>query len=84
MIADEDNLSDVTICVQYGLKHGVLDIAGGTSAFSVADLRSGAVRYIHDGSDSLTDNIIFKVTDGRNEVRYWAHPPILAIQFVIR
>lgn len=70
MLTDEDNLNDVLISVQYGLKHGRLEISGSRSMFSVADLNDGNVRYTHDDTDTLTDNIIFKASDGRNEVNF--------------
>lgn len=69
MIADEDDIDNVKVTVQYGLKHGNLVIPESRSYFTVSDLREGGVRYRHDDTDTLTDNIIFKVSDGRNEVR---------------
>lgn len=68
MIADEDNIDDVKVSVQYGLKHGDLVIPESRSYFTMSDLHEGSVRYRHDDTDTLTDNIIFKVSDGRNEV----------------
>lgn len=67
-MADEDNVDEVTIAVQYGLRHGVLSTPDSREHFTIADLDQGRVSYIHDGSNSFTDNIIFKASDGRNEV----------------
>ena len=67
-LADEDNIDDVTISVQHGLRHGSLVIPDSRDFFTVADLSGGQVIYVHDGSNSLTDNIIFKASDGRNDV----------------
>jgi len=62
-IADEDNPDNVRVSVQHGLRHGDLH----PTTFSLSDLAAG-IRYTHDHSDSFTDNIIFKISDGHNEV----------------
>ncbi|XP_061888272.1 FRAS1-related extracellular matrix protein 3 [Entelurus aequoreus] len=70
-ISDEDNLEDVTITVIDGLKHGALSVLGGRRKFfTPADLDAGIVVYQHDGSDTYSDNIIFRMTDGKNEVEF--------------
>nr|XP_057928027.1 FRAS1-related extracellular matrix protein 3 [Doryrhamphus excisus] len=70
-ISDEDNLEDVTITVIDGLKHGQLSMLGGRRKFfTPADLDAGIVVYQHDGSDTYSDNIIFRMTDGKNEVEF--------------
>ncbi|XP_026184383.1 FRAS1-related extracellular matrix protein 2a isoform X2 [Mastacembelus armatus] len=70
-ISDEDNLDTVTITVVDGLRHGDLMVLGShRKFFTPADLTTGAVVYQHDGSDTYSDNIVFKVTDGKNEVEF--------------
>ncbi|KAF6724623.1 FRAS1-related extracellular matrix protein 2 [Oryzias melastigma] len=70
-ISDEDNLQDVRIRVVDGLKHGDLSVLGARRKFfTPADLDAGIVVYQHDGSDTYSDNIIFRMTDGRNEVEF--------------
>lgn len=67
-LADEDNLGSVKITVQYGLRHGRLLIPQSRDYITASDLQEGTVVYVHDGSNSLSDNIIFKASDGVNEV----------------
>ncbi|XP_030648642.1 FRAS1-related extracellular matrix protein 2a isoform X2 [Chanos chanos] len=70
-ISDEDNLDSVKITVVDGLRHGQLTVLGSSrSFFSPADLELGVVVYQHDGSDTYSDNIIFRMTDGKNEVEF--------------
>ncbi|KAK2828336.1 hypothetical protein Q5P01_019370 [Channa striata] len=70
-ISDEDNLDTITITVVDGLRHGDLMVLGShRKFFTPADLKTGAVVYQHDGSDTYSDNIIFKMTDGKNEVEF--------------
>ncbi|KAM4603610.1 FRAS1-related extracellular matrix protein 3 [Polymixia lowei] len=70
-ISDEDNLEDVKITVVDGLKHGELTVLGSRRKFfTPADLDAGIVVYQHDGSDTYSDNIIFRMTDGSNEVEF--------------
>ncbi|KAM4620100.1 FRAS1-related extracellular matrix protein 2a [Polymixia lowei] len=70
-ISDEDNLDSVRVTVVDGLRHGVLTVLGSHRKFFTADdLASGVVVYQHDGSDTYSDNIIFKMTDGRNDVEF--------------
>uniref|UniRef100_A0A8C5EMK9 FRAS1-related extracellular matrix protein 2-like n=2 Tax=Gouania willdenowi TaxID=441366 RepID=A0A8C5EMK9_GOUWI len=70
-ISDEDNLEKVQITVIDGLKHGELNILGARKKFfTPADLDAGLVIYQHDGSDTYSDNIIFRMTDGTNGVEF--------------
>ncbi|XP_029026542.1 FRAS1-related extracellular matrix protein 2b isoform X2 [Betta splendens] len=70
-ISDEDNLDRVQITVIDGLRHGELSVLGlRRKFFTPADLDAGAVIYQHDGSDTYSDNIIFRMTDGTNEVEF--------------
>ncbi|XP_047449328.1 FRAS1-related extracellular matrix protein 2b [Mugil cephalus] len=70
-ISDEDNLDKVKISVIDGLRHGELTVLGSQRKFfTPADLNAGVVIYQHDGSDTYSDNIIFRMTDGTNEVEF--------------
>lgn len=70
-ISDEDNLDSVRLTVVNGLRHGDLTILGSSmNYFTPADLQVGIVVYQHDGSDTYSDNIIFRMTDGKNEVEF--------------
>ncbi|XP_039606137.1 FRAS1-related extracellular matrix protein 3 [Polypterus senegalus] len=70
-ISDEDNLEDVKITVIDGLKHGELTVLGARRKyFTPADLDAGLVVYQHDGSDTYSDNIIFRMTDGNHDVEF--------------
>ncbi|KAM4627826.1 FRAS1-related extracellular matrix protein 2b [Polymixia lowei] len=70
-LSDEDNLDKVSITVIDGLRHGELTVLGSRRKFfTPADLDAGVVIYQHDGSDTYSDNIIFRMTDGRNEVEF--------------
>nr|XP_043898522.1 FRAS1-related extracellular matrix protein 2a isoform X2 [Solea senegalensis] len=70
-ISDEDNLDSVTITVVDGLRHGDLTVLGSHwKFFTPADLTTGVVVYQHDGSETHSDNIVFKMTDGKNEVEF--------------
>uniref|UniRef100_A0AAV2J341 FRAS1-related extracellular matrix protein N-terminal domain-containing protein n=1 Tax=Knipowitschia caucasica TaxID=637954 RepID=A0AAV2J341_KNICA len=70
-ISDEDNLENVRITVVAGLRHGLLTVPGSIRKFfTPADLDAGVVIYQHDGSDTYSDNIIFRMTDGTNEVEF--------------
>ncbi|XP_068509240.1 FRAS1-related extracellular matrix protein 2 isoform X2 [Syngnathus scovelli] len=70
-IGDEDNLEAVSITVVDGLHHGVLLVPGAHGdRFSAADLAAGAVVYQHDGGDTYSDNVVFKMTDGEHHVEF--------------
>ncbi|XP_034459776.1 FRAS1-related extracellular matrix protein 2b [Hippoglossus hippoglossus] len=70
-ISDEDNLDKVQITVIDGLRRGELTVLGSRRKFfTPSDLDAGVVIYQHDGSDTYSDNIIFRMTDGTNEVEF--------------
>ncbi|XP_072514172.1 FRAS1-related extracellular matrix protein 2a [Salminus brasiliensis] len=70
-ISDEDNLDSVRITVVDGLRHGELTVLGSSRKFfTPADLQAGIVIYQHDGSDTYSDNVIFQMTDGKNDVEF--------------
>ncbi|XP_060554877.1 FRAS1-related extracellular matrix protein 2-like isoform X2 [Ruditapes philippinarum] len=69
-ISDEDDLDDVKIYHIDGMKHGHLVLPPGKKYFTPSDLEQGSVVYHHDDSESLSDNIIFRMSDGSNEVEF--------------
>lgn len=34
-------------------------------SFTEADIRSGQLKYVHDGSESVSDNLVFRITDNQ-------------------
>jgi VCBS repeat-containing protein len=52
--------------------HGRLERVGTPgvviSSFTQADINSGSVRYVHDGSETTTDSLSFTLTDGGTDV----------------
>ncbi|XP_026776488.3 FRAS1-related extracellular matrix protein 2-like [Pangasianodon hypophthalmus] len=70
-ISDEDNLADVRISVVHGLRHGTLTVLGSQRKFFTPDdLETSVVMYEHDGTETFSDNIVFRMTDGKNEVEF--------------
>ncbi|XP_038063406.1 extracellular matrix protein 3-like [Patiria miniata] len=70
-ISDENNLWDVVIAPVNGPSHGFLRVDGQPRKFFTTDeLRAGVVTYHHDGSETYSDNIIFRMNDGKNETEF--------------
>ncbi|XP_078259348.1 FRAS1-related extracellular matrix protein 2-like [Rhinoraja longicauda] len=70
-LSDEDNLGQVQVWVADGLRHGSLAVLGTPrNAFTAAELRSGAVVYQHDGSETHSDNVVLAASDGQHTVRF--------------
>ena len=69
-ISDENDLENVKVFVADGLRHGHLRLPNGQKFFTPADLDAGKVIYEHDDSDTHSDNIIFRMTDGKNNVEF--------------
>ncbi|XP_072477246.1 FRAS1-related extracellular matrix protein 3 [Notamacropus eugenii] len=72
-ISDEDNLEEVRVTIVKGLRHGQLVVLGAPTEhtyFTSADLTAERVIYQHDGSDTYSDNIIFRLGDGLHEVEF--------------
>ena len=70
-IADKDNFDEVRLQVISGPRHGELRIKGRKSdTFLASDLEIPVVAYHHDNSDTYSDNIIFRLTDGKHDVKF--------------
>nr|XP_061810632.1 FRAS1-related extracellular matrix protein 1a [Nerophis lumbriciformis] len=70
-IVDNDNVGAVRIITVDGLLHGRLTVRGGKGfMFTIGDIKAGIVCYHHDDSDSTTDFIIFRITDGHHQTRH--------------
>nr|XP_057929904.1 FRAS1-related extracellular matrix protein 1b [Doryrhamphus excisus] len=70
-IVDNDNIDAVFLVAVDGPLHGRLSVKG-TKAFMfrVRDLREGVVVYHHSDSDTTSDHIVFRISDGRHSIRH--------------
>ena len=69
-IRDPNNDSEVKIAVMAGLFNGRVEKNGAqVNEFSIEDIDQNLVRYTHDDSDTYSDSIVFKITDGTHEIR---------------
>ncbi|KAL4235762.1 FRAS1-related extracellular matrix protein 1 [Mactra antiquata] len=67
-IVDNNNPNDIRVYVIGGPRHGQLTINNKNSQyFTISDLVKGNVKYVHDDSESETDGIIFKISDGAKD-----------------
>ena len=59
------NLDKTNFHLKGGLRHGKLEVNGtNLQKFPYSMVKNGGVVYIHDGSESPTDRISFKISDG--------------------
>ncbi|OCT97312.1 hypothetical protein XELAEV_18009537mg [Xenopus laevis] len=66
-LQDDDNPQDVVLTVLESPRNGQLVILPGKSSahkFRLDDIRNGIIHYVHDGSDSHSDVILFQASDG--------------------
>ncbi|XP_077598282.1 FRAS1-related extracellular matrix protein 1a [Stigmatopora nigra] len=70
-IVDNDNPGMVRIITVDGLLHGKVTVQGGKGfLFTIGDIKAGIVCYHHDDSDSTSDFIIFRISDGHHQTRH--------------
>lgn len=70
-IADKNNFNDVLLQVIGGLRHGELRIMGHKiETFMATDLEIPVITYHHDNSDTYSDNIIFRLSDGKHDIKF--------------
>ncbi|XP_034532908.1 FRAS1-related extracellular matrix protein 1a [Notolabrus celidotus] len=75
LLSDVDSMEEsLQVELQKEPQYGALQLGGLTlklgQAFTVQDLRKLRVRYTHDGSETLEDNIHFTATDGTNSASF--------------
>uniref|UniRef100_A0A3Q2YGZ6 Fras1 related extracellular matrix 1a n=1 Tax=Hippocampus comes TaxID=109280 RepID=A0A3Q2YGZ6_HIPCM len=69
-IVDNNDIGAVRIITVEGLLHGRLTVRGKGFMFTVGDIKAGIVCYHHDDSDSTSDFIILRITDGHQQTRH--------------
>ncbi|XP_039731217.1 FRAS1-related extracellular matrix protein 1 isoform X3 [Pteropus medius] len=84
LVSDVDTeLDNIYLTLQRLPQHGRLELngfplnAGGT--FSWGELHTLKVRYQHDGSETLQDDILYEVTDGTNSVEFVLHIEVFPV-----
>ncbi|KAK2495096.1 hypothetical protein MC885_000941 [Smutsia gigantea] len=84
LVSDVDTeLDNIDLSVQRLPQHGWVELngfplnAGGT--FSWGDLHALKVRYQHDGSEILQDDILLEVTDGTNSAAFTLHVEVFPV-----
>ncbi|XP_036969221.1 FRAS1-related extracellular matrix protein 1a isoform X1 [Acanthopagrus latus] len=75
LLSDVDSMEQVIqVELQRDPRHGALQLGGlplkPGQVFTMQDLKSLKVRYSHDGSETVEDNIEFTATDGTNSVSF--------------
>ncbi|KAM9367841.1 FRAS1-related extracellular matrix protein 1 [Phaethornis superciliosus] len=84
LISDVDTKREhLLLILQRQPQHGAVELDGipmkEGSKLSSGDLRSQAVRYKHDGSETLTDNVLFAATDGIHFVEFTLQVKVLPV-----
>ncbi|XP_056271069.1 FRAS1-related extracellular matrix protein 1b [Pseudoliparis swirei] len=70
-IVDNDNIDAVYVVAVDGPLHGHLSVRGRKGfMFRVRDLREGVVVYHHSDSDTTSDHVVFRISDGRHSIRH--------------
>ncbi|XP_039946786.1 FRAS1-related extracellular matrix protein 1 isoform X2 [Hirundo rustica] len=84
LISDADTKREhLFLLLQRQPQHGVVEMDGipmnGGDRLSCEDLRTLAVRYHHDGSETLTDDVFFAATDGIHFVEFILKVKVLPV-----
>ncbi|XP_029861135.1 FRAS1-related extracellular matrix protein 1 isoform X4 [Aquila chrysaetos chrysaetos] len=84
LISDVDTKKEhLLLLLQRQPQHGAVELDGiimnEGDSLSCGDLRTLAVRYRHDGSESLTDDILFAATDGIHFVEFILQVKVLPV-----
>uniref|UniRef100_A0A8C0HGV7 FRAS1 related extracellular matrix 1 n=1 Tax=Buteo japonicus TaxID=224669 RepID=A0A8C0HGV7_9AVES len=84
LISDVDTKREhLLLLLQRQPQHGTVEMDGiimnEGDSLSCGDLRTLAVRYRHDGSESLTDDILFAATDGIHFVEFILQVKVLPV-----
>ncbi|NWI59313.1 FREM1 protein, partial [Calyptomena viridis] len=84
LISDADTKQEhLFLLLRRQPQHGVVELDGNPMSegdrFSCGDLRTLAVRYSHDGSETLTDDVLFAATDGIHFVEFILQVKVLPV-----
>ncbi|XP_053788703.1 FRAS1-related extracellular matrix protein 1 [Vidua chalybeata] len=84
LISDTDTKREhLFLLLQRQPQHGVVELdnvpMNGGDRLSCEDLRTLAVRYRHDGSETLTDDVFFAATDGIHFVEFILQVKVLPV-----
>ncbi|NXG51566.1 FREM1 protein, partial [Psilopogon haemacephalus] len=84
LISDVDTKQEhLLFLLQRQPQHGVVELHGipmnESDRLSCADLRTLAVRYRHDGSETVTDDVLFTATDGIHFVDFTLKVEVLPV-----
>ncbi|NXW89537.1 FREM1 protein, partial [Alopecoenas beccarii] len=84
LISDVDTKQEhLHLLLQKQPQHGVVELDGFPmkegDRLSCGDLRTLAVRYQHDGSETLTDDVLFAATDGIHFVEFILQVKVLPV-----
>ncbi|XP_050184586.1 FRAS1-related extracellular matrix protein 1 isoform X6 [Myiozetetes cayanensis] len=84
LISDADTKQEhLFLLLQRQPQHGVVELDGipmkEGNRLSCEDLRTLAVRYRHDGSETLTDDVLFAATDGIHFVKFILQVKVLPV-----
>ncbi|NXA90466.1 FREM1 protein, partial [Melanocharis versteri] len=84
LLSDADTKREhLFLLLQRQPQHGVVELGdipmNGGDRLSCEDLRTLAVRYRHDGSETLTDDIFFAATDGIHVVEFILQVKVLPV-----
>ncbi|CAJ1086551.1 FRAS1-related extracellular matrix protein 1a [Xyrichtys novacula] len=84
LLSDVDSMEEsLRVELQREPQHGALQLGSSPlqpgQTFTVQDLRNLKVRYTHDGSETVEDNIHFSASDGTNSVSFVLQVKVIPI-----